>query len=177
MVTSASITEYGRDQMVLCIAPQVHIDPRPGNPLLLLTSKQIPHIAIASPQHTAFGKATVQALTAVHIYDFELRRKFVVGADIAEVAHLLEQGNADVALLPGTAIGAYQLRRSTRTLLIPSKVYTPIRKQAAVLRHSKHSKQALDLLRFAVSPAGKEIFSDAGLEEPQRAAARRRLSK
>ncbi|HLJ28225.1 MAG TPA: substrate-binding domain-containing protein [Candidatus Angelobacter sp.] len=47
-LTSPSITEYARDQMVLCIAPGVRIDPRPGNPLLLLTSKSIPHIAIAS---------------------------------------------------------------------------------------------------------------------------------
>ncbi|HLJ28235.1 MAG TPA: extracellular solute-binding protein [Candidatus Angelobacter sp.] len=114
---------------------------------------------LASPQLTAFGKATVQALTAVHIYDFELKRKFVVGADVAEAAQFLKRGSADVALLPETAIKAYQLKSSTRMLLIPSKVHSPVRKGAGVLRRSKHPRQALAFLKFATSPEGKAIFA------------------
>lgn len=170
-VTSISITEYARDQMVLCFRPSVHIEPRLGNPLLLLTDKRIAQIAIASPQHTVFGKITVQALTAVHIYDAELKRKLVVGQDVADVAQLLEKGDADVALLPGSAIRAYQLR-SLRVLPVTSShVYKPIRRGAALLRRSKHPKQALEFLKFAVSPDGKAIFRQAGFDEPERAAA------
>ena len=51
-----------------------------GNPLLLLTDKSIPRIAIASPQHTAFGKIIVQALTAVRIYDVTVKRKLLIVA-------------------------------------------------------------------------------------------------
>jgi molybdate transport system substrate-binding protein len=172
-LTRSSITEYARDQMVLCIAPGVRIQPRTGNPLLLLTDKSIPYIAIVSPQHSAFGKATVQALTAVHIYDFELRRKIVVGADTAQVAQFLENRNADVALLPGSALRAYQLG-STRVLPIPpKKLYSPVRKGAGVLARSKHQRQALEFLKFAVSPDGKAIFREAGFDEPQRVAARK----
>jgi molybdate transport system substrate-binding protein len=173
-VAGNSITEYARDPMVLCIAPWVRIEPRPGNPLLLLTAKNIPHIAIASPQHTVFGKVTVQALTAIHIYDFELRRKLLVGEDVAQVAQFLEKGSADVALLPGSALNAHHLG-STRVLPIPSKkLYSPIQMGAGVLRQSKHSRQALEFLRFAVSSDGKAIFRDAGFDEPQRTAARKR---
>jgi molybdate transport system substrate-binding protein len=169
-VTSVSITEYARDPMVLCIAPGVRIQPRPGNPLLLLTDKRLAHIAIASPHDTAFGKITVQALTAAHIYDFELRRKLLVGGDIAQVAQFLEKGNADVALLPGIAISAYQLT-NIQMLPLASKLYNPMRMGAAVLQRSKHPRQALEFLRFAVSPDGRKVFREAGFEEPPRPAA------
>ena len=165
-VTSTSVMEYAREQMVLCIAPGVRIEPRPGNPLFLLTDKGIPRIAIASPQTSVFGKATVQALTAVHIYDFELRRKLVVGSDVAEVAQLIAQGRADVALLPASAIRTYQLG-STRVITLPSKGYSPIGKGAAVLRKSKHPRQALEFLQFAASAEGKAAFGQAGFDEPQ----------
>jgi molybdate transport system substrate-binding protein len=168
-VTTSSITEYARDQMVLCFAPGVRIEPRPGNPLLLLTDKSIPRIAIANPQHTAFGRATVQALTAVHIYDVTVRRKLVIGDDIAEVAQFLEKGDADVALLPGSALRACQLRR-VRVIPVASNQYTPIRKGAGVLRGAEHPRQALEFLTFAVSPEGKASFRQAGFDEPQRAA-------
>jgi molybdate transport system substrate-binding protein len=171
-VTSNSVTEYARDPLVLCFAPSVHIEPRLGNPLLLLTDKRIPLIAIASPQHTAFGKITVQALTAVHIYDPEFKRKLVVGQDVAEVAQLLEKGGADVALLPGSAIHTYQLTSLRVIPVIPNHVYSPIRKGAGVLKRSKHPRQALEFLRFAASPEGRAIFRRAGFDEPQRAAKR-----
>ena len=170
IVRRSSITEYARDQMVLCIAPGVRIEPRPGNPLLLLTAKNIPRIAIASPQHTAFGKITVQALTAVHIYDVTIKRKLLIGENIAEVAQFLEKGDADVALLPGSALRTYQLR-SMRVIPIASNLYSPIRKGAGVLTRAKHPRQALEFLKFAVSPDGKAIFRQAGFDEPQRAAA------
>lgn len=179
MVKSASIKEYGRDQMVMCIGPGVHIVPRPGNPLLLLANRNIHHIAIASPQATAFGKATMQALTAVHIYNYdtELKVKFLIGTTIAEAAQFLEHGDATVALLPGTAIKAYELSNSTRTIMIPSTLYRPIRKAAGVLRRSKHPAQTLAFLKFAVSSEGRTVFEDAGLDEPRNVMAARHSSK
>lgn len=173
VVTGSSITSYARDPMVLCIAPWVRFDPRLGNPLLLLTAKNIPRIVIASPQHTAFGKVTVQALTAMQIYDFELRRKIVVAEDVAQTAEYLEKGNADVALLPGSALNVHHLS-SARTLTIPSKkLYTPIQMGAGVLKRSRHSRAALEFLRFAVSSEGKATFRDAGFDVPQPASRKR----
>jgi molybdate transport system substrate-binding protein len=170
-VTSISVTEYARDQMFLCFAPGVHIQPRLGNPLLLLTDKRIAHIVIANPKNTAFGKITVQALTAVHIYDAEFKRKLLVAEDVAEAAQFLKKGDADVVLLPGSAIRAYQLT-SMRTLpIISTHVYTPIRKGAAVLRRAKHPRQALAFLKFAASPEGRDVFRRAGFEELRSATA------
>jgi molybdate transport system substrate-binding protein len=168
-VTGASVVEYARDSMALCFGPSIHIEPRFGNPLLLLTDKRVPLVAIASP-HTAFGRITLQALNALHIYDPEFKRKLVVGQDVAEAAQLFKQGRADSALLPGSAIRMYQLS-SRRVLPIDSShLYTPIPKGAGVLRRAKHPRQAAEFLKFAVSPEGRAIFRQNGFDEPQRVA-------
>lgn len=166
-VTSASVVQYARDSLVLCFGPSIHIEPRFGNPLLLLTDKRLPLVAIASP-HTAFGKLTLQALNSVHIYDPEFKRKLVVGQDVAEAVQLLKQGHADAALLPGSAIRMYELNSLWVLPIDSSRVYTPIPKGAGVLRRSKHPRQALEFLKFAVSPEGRAIFRQAGFDEPQR---------
>jgi molybdate transport system substrate-binding protein len=168
-VTGASLVEYARDSMVLCFGPSIHIEPRFGNPLLLLTDKRVPQVAIAIPR-TAFGKITLQALKVVRIYDAEFKRKLVVGENVAEAAQLLKQGRADAALIPGSAIHMYQLS-SLRVLPIDSsRVYTPIAKGAGVLRRSKHPRQAAEFLKLAVSPEGRAIFRQAGFDERQRVA-------
>jgi molybdate transport system substrate-binding protein len=161
-VTAGSITEYARDTMILCFAPGVRIEPRPGDPLLLLTAKNIPRVAVASPA-TAFGKATVQALTAIHIYDVTIRRKLVISDTIAGVAQLIQNGSADVAVLPGSALEAYQLR-STQVISVASARSSQLRKGAGVLKRSQHPQPALALLKFAISPEGKAIFRDAGFD-------------
>ncbi|MGA8432915.1 MAG: molybdate ABC transporter substrate-binding protein [Candidatus Sulfotelmatobacter sp.] len=166
-LSGASVIEYARDSIALCFGPSIHIKPRFGNPLLLLTDKRVPLVAIASP-HTAFGKITLQALSAVHIYDPEFKRKLVVAQDVAEAAQLLKQGRADAALLPGSAIRMYQLSSLWVLPIDPIHVYTPVAKGAGMLRRSKHSRLALEFLRFAASPEGRAIFRKAGFDEPQR---------
>ena len=95
----------------------------------------------------------------------------MVGADAGEVAQFLEQGRADVALLPGSAMRAYQLGGRMQQLPIASKVYTPVRKGAGVFTRSKHSRTALEFLKFAGSSEGRAIFRHAGFDVPRRSAA------
>jgi ABC-type molybdate transport system substrate-binding protein len=79
---------------------------------------------------------------------------------------MFEKGDADVALLPGSAIRAHRLES---TLVIPiasSHLYTPVREGAGVLKGSKHPRQALEFVKFAVSPDGRAIFRQAGFDEP-----------
>ena len=69
-VVASSVTEYARDQLVMCISPIVRFPFQPGNPLLALRDKTISHIAIPDPQKTASGKAAEEALKAGRDYEF-----------------------------------------------------------------------------------------------------------
>jgi molybdate transport system substrate-binding protein len=163
---SASVTEYARDPMIMCISPMVRFPFQPGNPLRALRDKTISHIAVADAQHSVSGKAAEQALKAGRDDDSAVRRKLLIGKDDSQVAQFVLTGDADVALLPITAARAYGLW-SARAIPIPQNLYSPIRMGAVVITRSKHRHEALEFLKFAASPDGRAIFTRYGLYEPK----------
>jgi molybdenum ABC transporter molybdate-binding protein len=158
---TGSVTEYARDELVMCISPIVRFHFPPGNPLLALRDKTISHIAIPDPQKTSSGKVAEQALKADRDYDAAVRRKILIGKDNSEVAQFLEHGDADVALLPMTAARAFGLW-GARVIPISPRLSPPIRMGAVVIMRSKHRSQALEFLRFAASSEGRAIFRREG---------------
>jgi molybdate transport system substrate-binding protein len=158
---AGSVTEYARDQLVICISPIVRFHFPPGNPLLALRDKTISHIAISDPQHTTAGKVAEEALRAGRDYDFAVRRKLLIGKDNLQVAQLLQSGDADVALLPMTAARASGLW-SARVIPVSPSLYPPIRMGAMVIARSKRRAEALAFVRFAASPDGRSIFRRDG---------------
>ncbi len=160
-VVAASLTEYARDELVMCISPVVRFQFPPGNPLVALRDKTISHIAIPDPQKTASGKVVEDALKAGGDYDLAVRRKILIGKDNSEVAQFVEHGDADVALLPMTAARASGLY-GARVIPIPPRLYPPIRMEAVVITRSKRRSEALKFLRFAASSDGRAIFRREG---------------
>lgn len=158
---AGSVTEYARDELVICISPIVRFQFPPGNPLLALRDKTISHIAIPDPQHTTSGKVAEEALRAGRDYDLAVRRKLLIGKDNSQVAQLLENGEADVALLPATAARAFGLW-GARVIPISPSLYPPIRMGAVVIMRSKRRSEALEFLRFAASSDGRTIFRREG---------------
>ena len=158
---AGSVTEYARDELVICISPIVRFRFPPGNPLLALRDKTISHIAIPDPQHTTSGKVVEEALRAGRDYDLAVRRKLLIGKDNAQVAQFLENGDADVALLPATAARASGLW-GARVIPISPSLYPPIRMGAVVIMRSKRRSEDLEFLRFAASSDGRTIFRREG---------------
>jgi molybdate transport system substrate-binding protein len=158
---ASSVTEYARDELVMCVSPIVRFPFPPGNPLLALRDKTISHIAIPDPQKTTSGKVAEEALKSNRDYDAAVRRKILIGKDNSEVAQLMEHGDADVALLPMTAARASGLF-GARVIPISPRLYPPMRMGAVVLMRSKRRSEALEFLRFAASPDGRAIFRRDG---------------
>ena len=158
---AGSVTEYARDELVMCISPIVRFPFPPGNPLLALRDKTISHIAIPDPQKTSSGKVAEAALKADRDYDAAVRRKILIGKDNSEVAQLMEHGDADVALLPMTAARASGLW-GARVIPISPRLYPPMRMGAAVMMRSKRRPEALAFLRFTASSEGRAIFRREG---------------
>jgi molybdate transport system substrate-binding protein len=158
---AASLTEYARDELVMCISPTVRFQFPPGNPLLALRDKTISHIAVSDPQKTTSGKVVEAALKTNRDYDLAVRRKLLIGKDNSEVAQFLEHGDADVALLPMTAARASGLW-GARVIPISPRLYPPIRMGAVVMMRSKRRSQAVAFLKFAASPDGRKIFRADG---------------
>jgi molybdate transport system substrate-binding protein len=161
VAVAGSVTEYARDQLVMCISPIVRFPFQPGNPLLALRDKRISHIAIADPQKTTSGKVAEAALKTDRDFDTAVRGKILIAKDNSEVAEFMEHGDADVALLPMTTARASGLF-GARVIPISARLYPPMRMGAVVIMRSKRRSEALAFLRFAASPDGRAIFRREG---------------
>lgn len=157
----ASLTEYARDSLVLCISPMVRLPFLPGNPLLALRDKAISHIAIADPKHTTAGKAAEEALRSAHDYDIAVRRKILIGDDLSQVAHLMASGDADAAMIPKTATHTYSFY-GARVIPVDPSLYRPIGMASVVMMRSKYRREALAFVKFAASSQGHAIFRREG---------------
>lgn len=166
-VVSGSVTTYARDRLVLCISPMTRLELPPRNPLTVLRNKTISHIAISDPKSTIAGKATLGALRAAHIYDLTVQRKLLVGDNSSQVAQFVQNGSADVALLPLSAIRAYALS-GTREISISPSLAPPISMGAVAIKRSRHQREALEFIKFAASSEGQAIFRRYGFDPPQR---------
>jgi molybdenum ABC transporter molybdate-binding protein len=160
---SSSVREVARDQLVICVSPLVRVEFPPRNPLLGLKEKAVSSIAIPDPR-TVYGKAAKQALKSIKVYSPVVAEKLAVGKDLSDVAQLMERGDASAAILPKSALQTYSLR-GTRVIPIAQSLYPPIHIGAAVSRRSEHKQEAIQFLRFAVSPNGQEVFRQSGFSE------------
>jgi len=168
-----SLTEYAHDGLILCFSPTMRVPIPPDNPLLVLKDKDISHVALADPKHTAAGKLAIADLQAAHLNDLSVRRKFKIGDDMAQTAQFAESGNAEVALLPMSATHSNQVW-GLRMIAIPPNFDRPMRMGAVVITRSKHRREALEFLKFAASPEGQAIFEHYGFYGSRRVAPRKR---
>lgn len=169
----ASLTEYAHDGLVLCLSPMMRVPIPPGNPLLVLRDKTIQHVAISDPKNTAAGKLAIAGLQASRLNDISVRRKFLIGEDIAQTVQLAERGSADVTLLPMSATHANKVW-GTRVIALPPNFDRPMRMGAVVITRSKQHRAALEFIKFAASTEGQAIFERYGFYAPRRVARRKR---
>lgn len=167
-----SVKQVARDQLVICVSPLVRVEFPPRNPLLGLKEKVVSRIAIPDPR-TVYGRTAKQTLKTIKVYSPVISEKLAVGKDLSDVAQLMERGDASAAILPKSALQTYSLR-GTRVIPIAQSLYSPIRLGAGVSRRSQHKQEALQFLRFAVSPEGREVFRQSGFSESKPAASRKR---
>jgi molybdenum ABC transporter molybdate-binding protein len=167
----SSLKEVARDQLVICVSPLVRVEFPPRSPLLGLKEKAVSRIAIPDP-HTVYGRAAEQALKSIKVYSPVIAEKLAVGRDLSDVAQLMERGDASAAILPKSALQTYSLR-GTRVIPIAQSLSPPIRMGAGVTRLSKHKQEAIQFLKFALSPDGQEVFRQSGFSESERHSARK----
>jgi molybdate transport system substrate-binding protein len=130
-----------------------------------LTSPEIRHIAIANPEHAPYGLAAREALQSLKLWD-AVRAKLVIGENVRQALQYAETGNADVAI---TALSLSVQSRGLWTL-IPDDLHKPLEQALAVIKTTRHEKEARRFAAFINSPQGRAVMKKYGFllpgEEP-----------
>jgi molybdate transport system substrate-binding protein len=117
-------------------------------------------LAIADPTAAPYGKAAVETLTALGLYQ-TLEPKLVQGENISQTLQFVESGNAELGF-----VAASQVLGKDGQWLVPAELHAPIAQGAVLLKAGEGNAAAADFLAFLRSDAAVAVIEAAGYLVP-----------
>jgi len=159
-----SAVTYAVGGLVLWLPPGANCDPQTEKWKCLL-KPEISKVAIANPAHAPYGRAAVQALQFVHLYE-QVRPKLVYGENISQAAQFAQSGNAQASLLSQSQVHSPALEGG-RLWEIPRDAYPPIEQTAVVLTSARDKSAAREFLEFVTRGGGRAVLEKSGFHLPE----------
>lgn len=117
------------------------------------------HIAIADPRAAPYGRAAVEALTALGLYE-ALGPEVVWGENTSQTLQFVDTGNAELGF-----VAASQVLDRTGQWTVPEELHEPVA-QGAVLLKEGSNPAAIAFLDFLKSDRAVAIIEAAGYSVP-----------
>ncbi len=115
-------------------------------------------IAIANPKHAPYGRAAVEFLKNLGIYDY-VRKKIVYGANVSQALQFVYSRGAQVGIV------AYSLVKGKEGVLLPpEELYTPIKHSAVITIKGMQKDVSKDFIEFLNSARAVEILKEYGFK-------------
>jgi molybdate transport system substrate-binding protein len=126
-----------------------------------LTEEDIKSIGIGELESVPAGQYGDEVLTKLGIKD-ELMSKFIFGKDVKQVLTWVETGNVDAGIVYSTdAIASDKILVAATA---PEGTHKPIHYPAAVIKDTKHEKEAKDFIDYLYSEKARPIFEKYGFD-------------
>lgn len=116
-----------------------------------LEKGQFNKLAIANPRTAPYGRATVEVLKAMELYQL-VKPKLVYGENIAQTMQFVQSGAADLGFI------ALSYAKHDVHWEIDTYFHKPINQKAAVLKQSQQPEVAKEFLLYMQSPAIQKII-------------------
>jgi len=147
---------YARGKLVLWV-PDERV---PVERLEDLARPGVKHIAIANPQLAPYGRAAVETLHALHLWD-AVQPKIVYGQNISTATQYAATGNVDAAF---TALALVNDKTRGRKIEIPESLHAPIDQAIAVVRSTSKPDQARKFVEFITGAQARGVLRRYGYE-------------
>jgi molybdate transport system substrate-binding protein len=164
MATPFSDFTYAEGHLVIWARKQSGLDVA-GRGIEVLRLPEVKKIAIANPDTAPYGRAAKAALEHFELTS-EVQEKLVPGESVAQAAHFVVSGGADVAIMAKSLAVAPQLRDTGDYWEIPAEAYPKI-EQVGVTNAASMSMDAVQELKvFLLGVRGRQVLSDYGFSPP-----------
>jgi molybdate transport system substrate-binding protein len=118
-------------------------------------------IAIAKPDVAPYGRAAVEALRALDLWN-DVEAKVVYSQNVTQARQYAASGNADLAFLPLALVKA----GDGQAIEVDAKLYQPINQAMAVVKASARQAAARRFVDFVVGAEGQRILERYGYLKP-----------
>ncbi len=158
LIVPGSDRVYARGSIVLwCPATKATV-----KSIQSLTQPAVRFIAVAKPETAPYGRATVEALQALHLWD-ALQPKVVYAENITAAKQYAATGNADC----GFVAKALLIHEPNQGISVDDKLYRPIDQALTVLKSAKDPNAAGRFAAFVTGPEGAAILVKFGYSLPR----------
>ncbi len=153
LLTPGTRALYARGRLVMWLPPNGPKAERIED----ITRETFERIAIAKPDVAPYGRATVEVLGALGIWN-QIERKVVYGQSVSQTKQFAATGNAEVAFIPLALVkpgeGAY--------LQVDERLHQPIDQALGIVKASQNQDAALKFVDFLRGAEGQDILSKNG---------------
>ncbi len=122
-------------------------------------------IAIANPRHAPYGMAAEAAMKHFGVTD-RVQDRLVLAENIAQAAHFVESGAADVGVIALALAIAPGLKDKGRYWLVPLDAYPPIDQAGVILSRTGNRAAAQAWRSMVLDPRGREVLRRYGFLVP-----------
>jgi molybdate transport system substrate-binding protein len=158
LLTPGTRALYARGRLVMWLPP--------GSSLKVariqdITAKEFERIAIAKPDVAPYGRAAVESLQALEIWN-QIEARVIYGQNVSQTKQYAATGNAEVAFIPLALVkpgeGSY--------LEVSEESHRPIDQALGIIRDSAKQAAARQFVDFLLSAEGQEILVKKGYNKP-----------
>lgn len=154
---AVNIQNYAIGKLVLWSANPNLIDGTDA----VLRQNRFGKLAVANPKLAPYGAAAHQTLTKLGLLD-AVASKFVVGENIGQTYQFAASGNAELGFVALSQVMQDGKLINGSMWQVPTSLYTPIRQDAALLKHGADNAAARALLDYLRTPAAQAAIRSYG---------------
>ena len=147
---------YARGKLVLWV-PEARV---PVEHIEDLARAGVTHVAIANPKLAPYGRAAVETLHALHLWE-TVQPKIVYGQNISATTQYAATGNADAAF---TALALVHDINRGRKIVVPENLHAPLDQAIAVVRSTAKADQARKFVDFIMSEKARAVLKQYGYQ-------------
>jgi molybdate transport system substrate-binding protein len=126
-----------------------------------VTQSGVERIAVAKPDVAPYGRATIEALKSLNIWQV-VEPRVVYGQNVLQVKQYAATGNADVAFIPLALVK----QGEGRAIEISENLHQPINQMIAVVRASAKEDAARRFVSYVLSAEGQALLERYGYRKP-----------
>lgn len=154
LLTAGSRAIYARGRLVMWLPPGSNLK---ATRIEEITAKEFERIAIAKPDVAPYGRATVESLRSLKIWD-AIEARVIYGQNVSQTKQYASTGNAEVAFIPLALVkpgeGNY--------IEVKEELHRPIEQALGIVKDSKKQIAARQFVDFLLSAEMQELLSQRG---------------
>ena len=130
-----------------------------------LLRKNFTHIAMANPLTAPYGKAALQTLQKLGLWD-QLRPLVVQGENIGQTFQFIFSKNAELGFVAISQVLDPKNSKKGKQANVPDEYYDPLKQDVVILKKGKINHGARNLWQFLSSDLAKRIIKTYGYGLP-----------